>query len=207
MKGLEKNPEIQNKMREWYEKSSLQKEIEERSTAIEVIKQLENNQNLEVEYLSSSISDYDENRAIERYSTENGVYEIYSDINEIFSFESKNLSKNNNKTVSLEKEVLKNLAETFIKKQLEIDFNELIPKHGQKSENFFFRWEPINPSTKNNVIEFIQVGIKTDGTIFSFTNALSETKNKKLEIPAILEKEIKTKISFWQKIKNLFGFN
>lgn len=127
---------------------------------------------MELEYLSSSFSDYDENRAIDFYSTDNGVYGLYTDTNKIFSFQSSDLSENNNQDSFLEEETLKNLAETFIKNQSEVDLNELIPRHGQKGGNFFFRWEPSIPSQKNNVIEFIQVGIRKDGTIFSFVNAL-----------------------------------
>lgn len=66
---------------------------------------------------------------------------------------------------------LKKIAEEFIEKETNIDLSKLTPKHGQKGENFFFRWE--NPQINRiNNFQFIQVGIREDGYIFSFTNSI-----------------------------------
>jgi hypothetical protein len=140
------------------------------------IRKFTDSSDLPVQFESESKSSNGLNVPVSVYTASADRYEVDAN-GKIVEFSSRDLpvGSENKKVIDntprYNQQELEAMARQFIAKNTNVNLDSLIPNHGNKGTNYFFRWEDKSQKTAEGY-PFIQVGFSQGGTLLNYTNAL-----------------------------------
>jgi len=117
-----------------------------------------------------SIGQMDE--MLNNYSADGDTY-LFSDAHEMYAFTDKDINSEKPAGEKLYSYAeLEDMAKIVLDEVTTVKIDELTAAHGNKEGNYFFRWEDTSTDIGGGINGFVQVGIRKDGWVFSYTYAL-----------------------------------
>jgi hypothetical protein len=143
---------------------------------VTAIRNLSGNQDAKIEFIETGKSSNGLNVPVSLYYSGSDQYEVDT-TGKIVEFRSRDLpvGSENEKVVDntprYSQQDLENMARQLIAKNVTVNLDNLIPNHGIKGANYFFKWEDRTRKTSEGY-PFIQVGFSQGGTLLNYINAL-----------------------------------
>lgn len=150
-----------------------------RQRDISEIREFTGSSDLTVQYESEGKSSYDEKSSVGIYTAGSNQYEVDAQTGNVIQFGPSpavsaigdGTAKPGKESGALSSEELEAKAREFISSYTNIKLDKLIPNHGNKDMNYFFRWEDRSQETTEGY-PFIQVGLSQRGIMVSYVNTL-----------------------------------
>lgn len=106
------------------------------------------------------------------YSADGDTF-LFSDAHKMYAFMDKDINGEKSTGEKLYSYAeLQDMAKVLLSEVTDVKIDELTPAHGNKEGNYFFRWEDPSKKIDGDMNAFVQVGIRKDGWVFSYTYAL-----------------------------------
>lgn len=151
----------------------LARPTEERANAVQLIQSLSIDTG-NVTYLDVDRTLYNQTSQLERYQTDNFIYSIDIQTNQIIEIVPIDTGDSAGESYSLSQAELEQKAKDIIYKVTNgLNVSLLTPSFGDKQGiTFFFRWEDRSKTLNDGMVPFIQVGLSSEGKLLNFVNTL-----------------------------------